>query len=69
MSVNSYTTAKVLHFIYTSNHPVSIKEIWLHVHNDFDDVQQVKDLITNLVIAGFIMSCKAGFTFEKRKGK
>ena len=46
--------------------PMTLKEIWMQLHNDLDDISTLKDMLTNLVIAEKVLSTKQGFLVKRK---
>jgi hypothetical protein len=55
---NSDVTHKVLEVISSSDLPLSLTEIWLHVSNDLDKIHQLSEILVNLREAGKIQFAK-----------
>lgn len=56
LAKNSDVTHKVLGVIYDAPGPVTLKDIWKVVHQDFEKIQQLGDVLMNLKEADKIQS-------------
>jgi hypothetical protein len=63
---NSDVAHKVIQLLESSYQPISIKEIWQAIHNDLDDINTLKDMLSNLVIADKVISTKGGFLAKRQ---
>lgn len=57
---------KILQMLESSTAPVSLKDIWIAVHNDMGDISELRELIANLTMAEKIIATKAGFIPKRR---
>lgn len=57
---------KVLQYLESKVAVVSVKELWKQVHNDMEDIKQLRDLLSNLQIADKILSAQGGFLARRR---
>ena len=57
---------KVIQLLESSPLPVTLKDLWKNVHNDMNDISDLKDLVSNLVLAEKILSTKVGFLAKRR---
>lgn len=62
---NSDVTHKVLTVLENSAVPVNMKTIWKHVCNDLDDMDKLKDILSNLSLADKILVVKGQFLGKK----
>jgi len=63
---NSDVAHKIIQLLESSYQPISIKEIWQAIHNDLDDINTLKDMLSNLVIADKVISTKGGFLAKRQ---
>lgn len=63
---HSDVSHKLLQILDTSFIPITLKEIWKQLHNDLDDLNTLKDMLSNLVIADKVISTKGGFLAKRR---
>ena len=73
-SRHSDVSHKLISILENSYEPVAVKQLWMQLHNDLDDIGTMKDMLTSLVIAEKILSTKQGFlikrkVFEEVEGK
>ncbi len=57
---------KILQMLESSTGPVSLKDIWIAVHNDMGDIGELRELIANLTMAEKIIATKAGLLPKRR---
>ncbi len=57
---------KVLQFLESKNAVVTVKELWKQVHNDMEDIRQLRDMLGNLTIADKIISANGGFLARRK---
>lgn len=57
---------KILQMLESSTAPVSLKDIWIAVHNDMGDISELRELIANLTMAEKIIATKAGLIPKRR---
>jgi hypothetical protein len=65
-SKNSDVSHKLVQVLENSYEPVSVKQLWMQLHNDLDDIGRMKDMLTSLVIAEKVISTKAGFLIRRK---
>ena len=65
-SRNSDVSHKLIQILESRFEPITVKELWMQLHNDLDDMGKMKDMLSNLITADKILSSKAGF-LAKRK--
>jgi len=65
-SKHSDLNHKLVQILENAFTPITVKELWMQLHNDLEDIATMKDMITNLIIADKVISTKAGF-LAKRK--
>ena len=65
-SKNSDVSHKLVQVLENSYEPVSVKQLWMQLHNDLDDIGKMKDMLTSLVIAEKVISTKAGFLIRRK---
>lgn len=58
---NSDISHKLMQILYSSDKPITIKELWALVHTDMDKINDLSDLMRNLSAAGKIQSYNQGF--------
>jgi hypothetical protein len=63
---HSDVSHKIVQILEASFEPITIKALWMQLHNDLDDMSAMKDMIANLISADKIISTKAGL-LAKRK--
>ena len=63
---NSDVAHKLISLLESSYTPVPLKQLWQAVHNDLEDMSDLKDMLNNLLLAEKILSTKNGF-LAKRK--
>lgn len=63
---NSDVSHKVIQLLENSFEPVSLKELWVAVHNDLDSMSTLKDMLSNLIIADKVIGTKKGFLAKRR---
>lgn len=57
---------KILQVLEASYTPISLKDLWIHVHNDLNDINDLKDLLANLAMAEKVISAKTGFLVKRK---
>lgn len=57
---------KILQMLESSASPVTLKDIWIAVHNDMGDISELRELIANLTMAEKIIATKAGLIPKRR---
>jgi hypothetical protein len=62
---HSDVTHKVIILLENSLLPLKLKDIWKNVHNDLEDISDLKDLLTNLVLADKVLTSPAGFLIKR----
>ena len=62
---NSAAAHKVIQMLEASYLPITINTLWTSIHNDLDTPDALKDLLSNLVLAGKIVSTKGGFLAKR----
>lgn len=63
---HSDVSHKLIQVLEEQNRPVSLKELWKHVSNDLDKINDLSDLLRNLVAADKIQTIKEGFLPKRR---
>jgi hypothetical protein len=56
---------KIMQILDSVHMPISIGDMWKHVHNDLDSMETLKDLMNNLIFAGKVLSSKGGFLIKR----
>lgn len=57
---------KILQFLESKVAVVSVKELWKQVHNDMEDIKQLRDMLSNLTIADKIIAAQGGFLARRK---
>lgn len=57
---------KLIQILESSYKPFKIKELWQQLHNDLDDMNTLKDMLSNLSMADKIVSTKEGFLARRK---
>lgn len=57
---------KVLQYLESKVAVVTVKELWKQVHNDMEDIKQLRDLLSNLTIADKIIAAQGGFLARRK---
>lgn len=65
-SKNSDVSHKLIQILENSFEPMTLKQLWMQLHNDLDDVNKLRDMIHSLELADKLMSTKGGI-LAKRK--
>ena len=65
-SKNSDVSHKLVQILENSYEPIPVKQLWMQLHNDLDDIGRMKDMLTSLVIAEKVISTKAGFLIRRK---
>lgn len=52
---------KILQYLESQVRVVSVKELWKQVHNDLEDIKNLRDLLSNLTIADKILTAQGGY--------
>mgnify|MGYP001610757183 FL=1 len=63
---HSDVSHKLVQILENRFEPITVKELWMQLHNDLDDMGTMKDMLSNLITADRILSTKTGF-LAKRK--
>lgn len=64
-SKNSDITHKVMQLLNAAYSPMSVHDLWVHVHNDLDKINDLGDILRNLVAAKRILTANGGFLAKK----
>lgn len=59
-SKNSDVANKIMELLYGANHPVSVKDIWVKVHQDLEKAQMLQEILSSLQLANKIQFVKEG---------
>lgn len=52
---------KLLQYLESQVRVVTVKELWKQVHNDLEDIKNLRDLLANLTIADKIITAQGGY--------
>jgi len=63
---HSDTSHKLISILENAYEPMPVKQLWMQLHNDLDDIGTMKDMLTSLVIADKIIGTKQGFLIKRR---
>lgn len=64
---NSDVTHKIMTVLADANAPMQVKDIWKHVHNDLNGVNELVDVLKNLLTADKIFNVSGGYLAKARK--
>lgn len=64
---NSGVTHKIMQLMDVTNKPLSLQELWKHVHTDLERREQIVEILGNLIVADKIQSVQDGYLPMKRK--
>jgi len=64
---NSDIAHKVLSYLEGKQTLATKKEIWMQVHNDLDNLNQLNDLLTALLLADKVISIKGGYLAKRKR--
>ena len=62
---HSDVSHKLVQILEASYEPMPIKKVWMQLHNDLEDINVLKDMINNLVMAERIISTKGGLLAKR----
>jgi hypothetical protein len=57
---------KILQYLESKVAVVTVKELWKQVHNDMEDIKQLRDMLSNLTIADKIIAAQGGFLARRK---
>ena len=63
---NSDVSHKLIQILESSYEPISLKSLWKQLHNDLEDINKLKDILGNLLIAEKIISGGGGFLARRK---
>lgn len=63
---HSDVSHKLIQILEHSYEPIPVKQLWMQVHNDLDDIGVMKDMLTSLLMAEKILSTKQGYLIKRR---
>lgn len=63
---HSDVSHKLIQILENRFEPITVKELWMQLHNDLDDMGTMKDMLSNLISADKIISTKTGFLARRR---
>ncbi len=64
-SKHSDISHKIIQMLDTTDHPLTLKDIWKNVHNDLEKMNELSDLLRNLAVADKIQMVTGGFLAKK----
>ena len=64
---NSDVTHKIMTVLSDAEAPMQVKDIWKHVHNDIEKLNDLVDMLRNLLAADKIFSVNGGYLAKARK--
>lgn len=65
-SRNSDVSHKIMQLMEANTLPLSMKDVWVHVHSDLEKMKDLSDLMQNLLAANKIMSVPNGFLLRRK---
>lgn len=65
-SRHSDVSHKLVAILENAYEPIPVKQLWMQLCNDLEDISTMKDMLTSLVIAEKILSTKQGFLIKRR---
>lgn len=64
---NSDVTHKIMTVLTDAEAPMQVKDIWKHVHNDIEKLNDLVDMLRNLLAADKIFNVNGGYLAKARK--
>lgn len=65
-SRHSDISHKLIQILENAYEPIPVKQLWMQLHNDLEDIGTMKDMLTSLVIAEKVISTKQGFLIKRK---
>lgn len=63
---HSDVSHKILQVLDSTVNPVTLKDVWKHVHNDLEKLQDCAELLRNLVAADKVIQINGGFLIRRK---
>lgn len=63
---HSDVSHKLISILESSYEPIPIKQLWIQLHNDLEDVSTLKDMLVSLVMAEKVLSTKQGYLIKRK---
>jgi hypothetical protein len=63
---HSDVSHKLISILESSYEPIPIKQLWIQLHNDLEDISSLKDMLISLVMAEKVLSTQQGYLIKRK---